>query len=320
MFVEYKKVSDMLRNSLFVIAFCGLLASCSTKQELEPRERDGVIRLGVGKVTRAEVQSATDLGNNIGIYGVQLPNATASGWGNALSMDNVRSSSVSASGAIGWDGVYYYPVDPAHYVKFCAYYPYADGIKFSADAPATGKAPALRFTLDGADDILYATPVVGSRDSDPAPLVFNHALTQLKFEIQDINAALTDQVVENIVIQDANTASTMNIETGVFGTWSAPAELKVPGIEGKNLTIADKNPLALGDGIMLQPGLASFKIRLELAGHSYPDVEIKPTGELVFAAGHSYKITLTFNEKVEVNAKVVVIPWELAGTGSAIIQ
>ena len=45
MFVEYKKVTDMLRNSLFVIAFCGLLASCS-RQELELRETDGVIRLG----------------------------------------------------------------------------------------------------------------------------------------------------------------------------------------------------------------------------------------------------------------------------------
>ncbi len=319
MFVEYKKVTDMLRNSLFVIAFCGLLASCS-RQELELRETDGVIRLGVGKVTRAEVQTATDLGNNIGIYGVQLPNKTASGWGNALSMDNVRSTAVEASGAISWDGIYYYPADPAHYVKFCAYYPYADGVRFSLDAPATGKAPALRFTLNGSDDILCAAPVVGSRNEIPAPLVFSHALTQLKFEIQDVNEALTGKTIENIVIQNANTVSSMNIESGVFGEWSTPTELKVPGIEGKNITLVDKNPLAAGDGIMLQPGLASFKIRLEIAGHAYPDVEIKPTGELAFAAGHSYKITLTFNEKVEVFAKVVVIPWELAGTGSAVIQ
>ena len=320
MFVEYKKVTDMLRNSLFVIAFCGLLASCS-RQELELRETDGVIRLGVGKVTRAEVQTATDLGNNIGIYGVQLPNTTASGWGNALSMDNVRSTAVEASGAISWDGIYYYPADPAHYVKFCAYYPYADGVRFSLDAPATGKAPVLRFTLNGSDDILYSAPVVGSRDNTtPLSLVFSHALTQLKFEIQDVNEALTGKTIENIVIQNANTVSSMNIESGAFGEWSTPSELKVPGIEGKNITLVDKNPLAAGDGIMLQPGLASFKIRLEIAGHAYPDVEIKPTGELAFAAGHSYKITLTFNEKVEVFAKVVVIPWELAGTGSAVIQ
>lgn len=311
----------MLRNSLFVIAFCGLLVSCS-RQELELREADGVIRLGVGKVaaSRAEVQTATDLGNNIGIYGVQLPNKTASGWGNALSMDNVRSTAVEASGAIAWDGIYYYPADPAHYVKFCAYYPYADGVKFLLDAPSTGNAPSLRFTLNGADDILYATPVVGSRDENPASLVFNHALTQLKFRVEDVNEALTGRAIENIVIQDANTASSMNIESGVFGAWSAPAELKVPGIEGKNITLVDKNPLAVGEGIMLQPGLESFKIRLEIADHAYPDVEIKPSGELTFAAGHSYEITLTFNEKVEVFAKVVVIPWELAGTGSAVIQ
>lgn len=333
MFVEYKKVSDMLRNSLFVIAFCGLLASCSTKQELESREMDGVIRLGVGKVTRAEVQSATDLGKNIGIYGIQIPNKPADitdlpgmGWGNALSMDNVRSAAVSASGAISWDGIYYYPADPAHYVKFCAYYPYADATRFFVDAPTTGNAPLLRFTLSGTDDILYATPVVGSRDEQPARLVFNHALTQLKFEIEDINEVLKGEKVVSLVLQDANTSSSMDIETGVFGTWSAPAELKVPGIEGKNITFVDRKPLAVGDGVMLQPGLESFKIRLETTNGVFPDVEIRPTSkindvaETTFAAGHSYKITLTFNEHAEMFATATVEDWKFGGTGSAIVQ
>lgn len=327
----------MLRNSLFVIAFCGLLASCSTRQELDPRETDGVIRLGVGKVQpKAEVSSLADLsadGKNIGIYGVQLPSKPTDmrdlpgmGWGNVLSMDNVRSTAVSASGAISWNGIYYYPVDPAHYVKFCAYYPYADGANFSIDAPASGTAPVLRFTLSGTDDILYATPVVGSRNETPGPLVFNHALTQLKFEVEDLNASLTDRVIENIVIQDANTASSMNIETGVFGVWSAPAELKVPGIEGKNITFVDEKPLAAGDGIMLQPGLESFKIRLETTGGTFSDVEIKPTSkidniaETTFAAGHSYKITLTFNERVEVLASATVEEWKFGGTGEATVQ
>ena len=337
MFVEYKKVSDMLRNSLFVIAFCGLLASCSTKQELEPRETDGVIRLGVSKLlTKAEVNSLADLsadGKNIGIYGVQMPNKPADmndlsgmGWGNALSMDNVRSTAVSAAGAISWNGVYYYPAEPAHYVKFCAYYPYADGSKFSIDAPMAGTAPSLRFTLSGTDDILYAVPVVGRRGEDPVPLVFNHALTQLKFEIEDINEVLKGEKVISIVLQDANTVSSMNIETGTFGAWSSPAELKVPGIEGKNITFVDRKPLAAGDGIMLQPGLESFKIRLETSNGVFPDVEIKPTSkindvaETVFAAGHSYKITLTFNEHTEMFASATVEEWKFGGTGDAIVQ
>lgn len=313
----YIKVSDMFRNSLFVIAFCGLLASCSTKQELEQREMDGVIRLGVAKIadTKAEVRTMTDLGNNIGIYGVQLPNKTASGWGNALSMENVRSSAVSASGAISWDGIYYYPVDPSHFVKFCAYYPYADGSRFSIEAPASGKAPALQFTLSGTDDLLFAEPVVGSRNDSPAPLSFQHALTQLKFVIEDATGALADRILESIVVEDANTVSSMNIENGTFGAWSAPATLHVPGIEGKNITFTAGTPLTLDEGIMLQPGLKSFNIRLAIADQefTYP-VEIKPTSEETFAAGKSYKITLTFNENIDILVGgAVVSNWLLMG-------
>ncbi len=312
----------MFRNSLFVIAFCGLLASCSTKQELEQREMDGVIRLGVGKViTKAEARTVVDLADKIGIYGVQLPNKTASGWGNALSMDNVRSTAVSASGAISWDGVFYYPIDPSHYVKFCAYYPYADGSRLIIEAPASGKAPVLQFTLNGTDDILYADPVVGSRSETPDPLYFHHALTQLTFEIEDATGALADRVLESLVVENANTVSSMNIENGTFSAWSAPATLRVPGVEGKNITFVAGTPLVLGEAIMLQPGLKSFDIRLSIAGQdsSYL-VEVTPTGEETFAAGHSYKIKLTFNENVDIVAGAVVSEWLLMGYDQIVIQ
>lgn len=318
----------MLRNSLFVIAFCGLLVSCS-KQGMEVRE-DGVIRLGVGKVVaRAEVKTTTDLGDNIGIYGVQLPSKPADltklpgmGWGNALSMDNVRSTAVAASGAISWDGIYYYPVDPAHYVKFCAYHPYSGA--GSIDAPANGQAPVLNFTLNGEDDIMYAGPVIGSRSEKPNSLAFRHALTQLTFKIQDANGVFRKNKVkvENIVVQEANTVSSMNIETGVFGKWSEPTDLKVPGIEGKNFVFDDEDAeeLVVGDGIMLQPGLESFKITLATSEGDFPDVTIKPAGEAVFAAGHSYVITITFNEQVEIFASVTVAEWKFGGKGNVTIQ
>ncbi|MBD5067864.1 MAG: fimbrillin family protein [Alistipes sp.] len=323
----------MLRKSLFVIAFCGLLASCSTRQELDPRN-EGVIRLGVGKiVTRAEVGSVTALGDNIGIYGVQLPEKPADltdlsgiGWGNALSMNNVRSTGVAASGAISWDGIYYYPLDPAHYIKFCAYHPYAaDGTNFSVDAPADGQAPVLRFALDGTDDILYAAPVIGSRSEVPAALTFRHALTQLMFKIKDVHGELrrNKTKVLNIIFQDVNTVSSMDIETGIFGEWSAPDNLKVPGIEGEEFAFEEEGPdfVAPGDAIMLEPGLASFKITLETSDGTFSDVTIRPSGEPVFAAGHSYEITITFNEQqAEISAAATVVDWKFGGTTNIIIQ
>lgn len=322
----------MFRKSLFVIAFCGLLASCSTRQELDSR-RDGVIRLGVGKiVTRAEVGSVTALGDNIGIYGVQLPEKPADltdlpdiGWGNALSMDNVRSTGVAPSGAISWNGIYYYPLDPAHYIKFCAYHPYADGTNFSVDAPASGQAPVLRFTLDGTDDILYASPVIGSRSEAPTALTFRHALTQLMFKIKDVHGELRRNKTKilSIAFQDVNTVSSMNIETGIFGEWSDPDNLLVPGFEGKEFAFEEDGPdfVAPGDGIMLEPGLASFKITLETSQGTFSDVTIRPSGEPVFAAGHSYEITITFNEQQsEVLAAATVVDWKFGGTTNIIIQ
>lgn len=334
MFVEYKKLSDMLRNSLFVIAFCGLLASCSTKQDLEFRQPgDSAIRLGVANVgTRAAVNNLADLakeGNNVGIYGVEVATGDAQpgdGWGNTLSMNNVRTTGIDAqNGAISWSGVYYYPLNVEHFIKFCAYYPYADESNgFSVAAPAAGKAPMLNVKLDGTQDVMFATPVAGSRKVAPAALRFEHVLTQLHFKIEDVNKDLKDYEIRNIVFQEANTVSSMNIETGEFGQWSAPAELEVPGIKGEGIVFngGDSNSMAVGDPIMLQPGLDSFKLRVETSGGTYSDVVIKPSGgaSATFEAGRSYEITLFVDEQAEIFVSVAVRDWIFGGTGSVIVQ
>lgn len=324
----------MLRNSLFIIAFCGLLASCSTKQDLEFRQPDdSEIRLGVAKVgTRAAVNNLADLakeGNNVGIYGVEVATGTVQpgdGWGNTLSMNNVRTAGIDAeTGAISWSGVYYYPLNDEHFVKFCAYYPYADESNgFSVSAPATGKAPALNVKLDGTQDVMFATPVTGNRTVKPAALRFEHVLTQLHFKIEDVNKGLKDYEIRNIVFQEANTVAAMNIETGEFGQWSAPAELEVPGIKGQGIIFNggdDSYSMAVGDPIMLQPGLDSFMLRVETSGGNYSNVEIKPDGaSATFDAGRSYEITLFVDEQVEIFVSVAVKDWIFGGTGSVIVQ
>ena len=325
----------MLRNSLFVIAFCGLLASCSTKQELEPRTSDdSVIRLGVADRvgSRAAVNDLSDLaeeGDNVGIYGVEVDSTTprpGDGWGNTLPMDNVRTKTIDAtSGAIELPGIYYYPMDQTHYVKFCAYYPYAaEGSGFSVVAPAAGKAPVLNCKLDGTQDIMCADPVTGGRTTKPNALKFKHVLTQLHFKIEDVNRDLKDYEIRNIVFQNANTVAPLNIETGVFGEWSAPAELEVPGIKGEGIIFdgGDSHSMAVGQPIMLQPGLDSFLLRVETSGGTYSNVAIKPAGgaSAKFESGRSYEITLLIDEQAEILVSATVRDWVFGGSSSIIIK
>jgi len=329
----------MFRNFLFFVVSCGLFASCSTKQELDVRDAGRIIRLGAGGVdetprTKA-VNSLADLanqgvGDNIGIYGVCVnENTTAPvvGWGNECPMPNVRTTAVSAeTGVISWSGVYLYPVDDS-YVKFCAYYPYAaveGNGRLRLEAPSAGRAPFLHFTLNGEDDIMYATPVVGRHNVQPAPLMFHHVLTQLRFQIVDDSGTLAGEKIRNIALLDVNTSSSMNVETGDLGSWGSASELNVPGVG--EVEIADNNPKAVGRGIMLQPGQASFRIRVETSVGNYT-ATVRPTStnsdgslETVFAAGRSYLISLHFDKTTDLNASATVSEWLLMGYDYIVIQ
>ncbi len=324
----------MFRNFLFLVAFCGAFASCSTKQDLDVRESERVIRLGAGGVeetprTKAVVNSLTDLaspgvGDNIGICGVRVNSNTAApvmGWGNVLPMDNVRTTAVSAAnGAVSWNGVYFYPLDNA-YVKFCAYHPYASyegNGRLRLEPSSTGKAPLLSFTLNGEDDIMYATPVIGKQGSAPDPLMFHHTLTQLTFEIIDDSGTLVGEKIQSIEVLDVNTSSTMNIETGAFGTWGTKANLTVSGTA--DVEILSTAAQAVGSSIMLQPDQASFKVRVNTSSLGSFTATIRPTSigdngsyETSFAAGRSYLISLRFDKTTELGALATVTDWVLIG-------
>lgn len=164
-------------------------------------QEDGraVIRLGAKSPTRA-VNLFEDLsaaGNNVGILRHSdfrrfvRHSIGRSQWGGVLRMDNVRTTSIDAlTGNISWAGNYYYPAEEESSVEFCAYHPYApvgtssEG-RFFVEAPASGHAPVLHFSLSGREDVMFATPVTGSRNSRPQGLEFRHVLTQLRFQVID---------------------------------------------------------------------------------------------------------------------------------------
>lgn len=302
-----------------------LFASC-TQNEMEGSDQ---IRLGVKSdaYTRASVNDVTGLvavGNKIGVYGVKTKESNASDllsddWILAPLMNNVCTKSIDTDGKMFFSEIYTYSDEQN--VKFCAYYPYAKVGTTGANyvEVAQGKAPLLHFTLTGEEDVMYSTPVMGSRTSpDNKVLLFNHALTQLRFKLVDANGIMTDAKVTRISFEGANTTSTLNIETGEFGVWGTPSnDIKVKtdypfSVKGQEL--ADVK-------VMLQPGLSNFTLNIATDKNgTYAGIKIKPDRTATFEAGTSYLITLTFLDKTEMFAKATVQPWVMGGYGEGIVQ
>lgn len=302
-----------------------LLASCTQHDELVD---SGLIRLGVkaGAYSRASATSAglAAIGDKIGIYGVVTEKTSTTDllsgeWVLNPLMNNVRTTSVDEStGAIEWANAYSYPQETNRYVKFCAYHPYAPAANPASGnyvEMKAGQAPLLHFTLTGGEDVMCADPVMGSREQTPDALVFNHVLTQLRFVLVDADGVLQNTKITKIALNDVNTTSTMNIETGVLGEWGAPASSLV--IQDSDIKVGEE----LKNKVMLQPEQSNFKLTVTTAsGTQYSNVVIRPDRGDAFKAGTSYLITLTFRNNEGVKAVAKVIPWEMAGYGEGIVQ
>ena len=88
-----------------------------------------------------------------------------------------------------WDGDYSYPPEENKRVKFCVYHPLCVPVGTGGDnyigSCSAGHSPVLHFKLTGAEDVMWAHPVTGSRRQVPSALIFEHKLTQLRFRLID---------------------------------------------------------------------------------------------------------------------------------------
>ena len=305
-----------------VAATAGLLLTGCSREELDTR---GEIRLGVrSTATRAAIDNVTDLsqyaGSKVGVIGVETP-GTGSAWDGTLTMPNVQTTSIDTDGTLYWSGKYYYPLDGTS-VRFCAYHPYAATGTSGANYVEQGSgntAPALHFTITGAEDVMYAVPVAGSRDQRPDKLDFRHVLTRLQFKLDDPNGNLTGQTLEGITVRGAHSCSTMNIETGARGPWTIEQDLSM---ELTPVAIsAESAPQAIDGSIMLEPDQSDFTIDIATSGGTISDVKIKPTAAGArFEAGKCYEITLKFLKQTEIELSATVKPWEFGGTGEGVVE
>ena len=319
-----------------IVLGVAMLASCTQENGNTSVSTEGMITLGVsaggnGTLTRGVVNSLAALsadGANVGVYGVQTANtdasqSTVSDWTAAPLMNNVRTTSVNAQGMMGWANPesYFYPKNASkNYVRFFAYYPYDAA---TVTAPSTGSGAKLNFTLTGGEDVMWATPVIGTRSQPASKLGFKHKLTQFTFVLVDnennfnnSNGAVTDLTIT------AHTTATLDVETGVLGDWGTEKSLAV--FSGQNYTLDSATPLTVDKVLMLEPGKASFDMELTAAGTSgSPEVKrtvIKPVSDATFEAGKHYVITLSLSGNVLIQLGASVEEWLEGSTGIGIID
>lgn len=320
-----------------ILAGLALLASCTQENENTPVSTEGMITLGVaaggnGALTRGVVNNLAALsadGANVGIYGVQTANAeasqsTAADWTASPRMNNVRTTAINAQGMMSWASPenYYYPKDEAkNNIRFFAYYPYSAATVSSA--PGAGSSAKLDFTLTGDEDVMWATPVIGTRSQPATKLGFKHKLTQFTFVLTDNenNFNTTNGAVTDLTIR-ANTKATMDMETGVLSNWGTESALLV--FTGQSYTLSSAAPLTIGKVLMLEPGKASFNMELKAAGTGSGTVtkstEIKPVSDATFEAGKHYVITLSLSGNALIQLGASVEEWLEGSTGSGVVD
>lgn len=320
----------MNRKRFILLCYCSLcvLSSC-IKEDSAKEIASAKITLGVNAdeyETRA-INTLSDLekiGDQIGIYGV-------TNWSEPAVMQNVRTTGVSAqTGMLYWEGSYYYPYHQQ--VRFYSYYPYAakgeEGDNYMEE-PA-GSSPILHFTITGKEDLMYADPVVGSDNSPPASLAYNHLLTQFHFVLID-EGDFSETKIKRITFMAVKTHSTLHIENGELGDWSRYQSIIFPSSYPIQITGTEDSPQVIPGNIILQPGLKKMYIEIETTDKgTFSAVSITPLDESVFAAGRSYEITLKFlknkdgdgGENVEVGIKAAawVTPWKDGGDGSGSVE
>lgn len=196
---------------------------------------------------------------------------------------------------------------------------------------------------DGLQDVMYAEAVsVGSSGSkdENAVLDFQHKTSQLNFNIKlekaDENGKWTGKqvTVQSIKIQQVGLPTAVDFTTGAV-TWSAAADLLVPGINETAITAEGIN---VGQPVMIQTGQKikiDVKINVPEEGvKEYNNVDVFEANEsgaatntlLTTEEGKSHVVTLTLKEPTtitgatEIAANAKVTPWAVGKAGAGTLE
>lgn len=317
------------------------LTGCSDRQIVRPGEDDRVkIRLSASmSETKGAVGSLEELDalpEKFGIYGAdtrrkETAEKLGEEWGDPMRMDNVRAAGIDTLGRVVLERDYIYDPDESSYVKFCAYAPYArsgegTGGGSYVEKPSAGRAPTLHFRLDGQQDLMWASPVIGNKLTVPRGFVFEHLLTQLRFQIADAAGTMEGYSVRAILFSGVGTHCSVDLETGETGEWTEPSDdITLPIPVPVPITGTPDAPQPVGSEVLLPPGQEYFTVRVVTDKDVYRNIRIVPAEpDKTFRAGKAYLITLSFNVSdqpggnlTDIEVGVSLKPWEKGGYGDA---
>lgn len=181
----------------------------------------------------------------------------------------------------------------------------------------------VTFGRTGTEDVMYGGIVSGSSTVPVGAFSFTHALTQLNFQVQATAQYLTDNPDKQITGIDVIAAAypqSMQIGTGIL-TYTAPADLPVPGLLPVNLT---SSLVSAGVPFMVE-ALDGVSIRVHYSDNTNSDVipiiNAATNTPLDAEAGKLHLITLTFQKtgEVGIQGSATVAPWEIGASGNGSI-
>ena len=243
--------------------------------------------------------------------------APSSDYSNAY-FDNQAVNS-DADGKLSFQNVQYYPAD-AEKLYFYAYSPVSTSGFSAGTASAT---PTVAWTINGQQDIMYASVVSGigkvsAGTTQPQPeFTFNHLLKQVRFKLVKGEGFGDGIYASSVKITNCRTQASLNLITGAL-TFTGNADQSI-GFSG-NYAI-QKSGVEIGS-LLCQAGETDLDIEIVAAGVTYKtSVTLKSTSTDITAggAGVSHLVTLTFIG-TQIVPSATITDWVDAGETSDTIQ
>lgn len=243
--------------------------------------------------------------------------APSSDYSNAY-FDNQAVNS-DADGKLSFQNVQYYPAD-AEKLYFYAYSPVSTSGFSAGTASAT---PTVAWTINGQQDIMYASVVSGigkvsAGTTQPQPeFTFNHLLKQVRFKLVKGEGFGDGIYASSVKITNCRTQASLNLITGAL-TFTGNADQSI-GFSG-NYAI-QKSGVEIGS-LLCQAGETDLDIEIVAAGVTYKtSVTLTSLNTDITAgrAGVSHLVTLTFIG-TQIVPSATITDWVDAGETSDTIQ
>ena len=243
--------------------------------------------------------------------------APSSDYSNAY-FDNQAVNS-DADGKLSFQNVQYYPAD-AEKLYFYAYSPVSTSGFSAGTASAT---PTVAWTINGQQDIMYASVVSGigkvsAGTTQPQPeFTFNHLLKQVRFKLVKGEGFGDGIYASSVKITNCRTQASLNLITGAL-TFTGNADQSI-GFSG-NYAI-QKSGVEIGS-LLCQAGETDLDIEIVAAGVTYKTSVTLTSLNTDITAGRacvSHLVTLTFIG-TQIVPSATITDWVDAGETSDTIQ